>query len=232
MGCPGAFKEGDLRGRICVTVLEGSPDRARELLSRFSDEGYRVELRLDGLEEDPAGMLPLGIPRLIVTNRRREEGGLFSGSEEERLRILREASQQAEFVDVEWSTPARLRKEFFRKVSCGTILSYHNISHTPSLETLMDIYTSMKRCGADIYKIVTMVREAKELLVLLNLLQLILDKGEKAVVFPMGRFAKVGRVLSLLLGSPFTYARPDGGMEGAPGQPTPSEILELLEVIK
>ena len=90
----------------------------------------------------------------------------------------------------------------------------------------------MRSCGADIYKIVTVAKEPRDILVLLDLLQAILDEGKKAMVFPMGRFAKVGRALSLLFGSPFTYARPEGGIEGAPGQPTPAEILELLEDIR
>ena len=217
-----------MKERICITVLEEDPERAKELLYRFSKEGYRVELRLDGLEKT---LTYVEVPHLVVTNRRKEEGGLFKGREEERLKILKEASRYAEFVDVEWSTPASLRKEFLRNVSCGVILSYHNFSHTPSLETLRDIYNSMKTFGADIYKIVTMAKKPKDLLTLLDLLQLILDEGKRAIVFPMGSFTKIGRALSLLLGSPFTYARPEGGKEGAPGQPTPSEILELLELI-
>ena len=65
-----------------------------------------VELRLDGVRDlDVAGALANCSRPVLATCRPEWEGGRFTGSEEERHRILSQALDHgAQFVDVEWAT--------------------------------------------------------------------------------------------------------------------------------
>ena len=92
--------------QLCVTI--GAPTLAalRERRDAATRYGDLVELRLDTLADpDPAGALQGRTGPVIVTCRPTWEGGHFAGSEEARLRLLKQAwDLGAEFVDVEWAS--------------------------------------------------------------------------------------------------------------------------------
>jgi ABC-type nitrate/sulfonate/bicarbonate transport system substrate-binding protein len=94
--------------QLCVTI--GAPTLAalRERRDTATRYGDLVELRLDTLADpDPAGALQGRTGPVIVTCRPTWEGGHFPGSEEARLRLLKQAwDLGAEFVDVEWASLA------------------------------------------------------------------------------------------------------------------------------
>ena len=116
-----------------------------------------VELRLDGLEKIALEeLLPFTDCPLIVTNRRKEEGGLFSGTEEERISYLEKACEYgATYVDVEWATHEKLRH---RLMECSgktkVILSYHEPRETPPLDKLLSLWREMSAAGPDVVKII------------------------------------------------------------------------------
>src|SRR5690242_15911347 len=93
---------------LCLTVTAATTAELRRARDA-AREADLVELRLDTVTEpDVRGALAGRSRPVIVTCRPRWEGGQFSGSEEERLRILAEALDAgAEFVDVEWKADAR-----------------------------------------------------------------------------------------------------------------------------
>src|SRR5919106_1269217 len=87
---------------VCVTVTGRTMEELRR--ARDAAEGAdMVEVRLDTVDRpDPVGAIEGRLRPVIVTCRAAWEGGFFSGSEEERRRILEHASAAgAEFVDVE-----------------------------------------------------------------------------------------------------------------------------------
>src|SRR5262249_61807950 len=92
--------------QLCVTI--GAPTLAalRERRDAAARYGDLVELRLDTLADpDPAGALEGRKSPVIITCRPTWEGGHFAGSEETRLRLLKQAwDLGAEFVDVEWAS--------------------------------------------------------------------------------------------------------------------------------
>ena len=69
-----------------------------------------------------------------------------------------------------------------------------------------------------------MVRSESDAARLLGLL----GRWQDTVVVGMGDLGRVTRVAALLLGSPFSYAAPDDGVETAPGQLPLSAMTRIL----
>jgi 3-dehydroquinate dehydratase/shikimate dehydrogenase len=88
---------------LCETVTGRS--MADLQTARDAAVADMVELRLDGIRDlNVAAALDRRNKPVVVTCRPQWEGGRFSGTEEERHRILAEAlALGAEFVDVEWA---------------------------------------------------------------------------------------------------------------------------------
>ena len=83
-------------------------DAIRQAREAAEVDADLVELRLDSMTSpDPEAALAGRRKPAIVTCRPLREGGMFDGSEEERLRILERAQALgAEFVDIEWDIRA------------------------------------------------------------------------------------------------------------------------------
>src|SRR5438105_14849408 len=88
---------------LCVTVTAATTAELRRRRDEVADADL-VELRLDSVADpDVAGALAGRRRPVIVTCRPEWEGGWFTGSEEERRRILADAlALGAEYVDIEW----------------------------------------------------------------------------------------------------------------------------------
>lgn len=212
---------GSVRGRTVEELERGR----REAERRGAD---LVELRLDGLEEEPDWdrLLGGGLP-VILTHRPRREGGLFEGREEERVgRLLEGAGRGAPCLDLEFSTPSRLRRRALseaRRRGASVILSHHDFSGTPPLPSLLRRMREMEREG-DLVKVVTMPRSTEEVL---RLLELYGKNSSPLICFGMGEVGSLSRILSALLGSPLVYA--SVGEPTAPGQLSVETTRRLLE---
>ena len=132
-----------------------------------------AEVRLDLIGIDK-NWLPIaikiqnaGIP-VILTLRAAFEGGKWSGSEAERLTILRNALPYVAAVDVELKSG--LAKALANKSdSPPVIVSFHDFGRTPVLEALLTVVNEALKQGA-IAKISTMVTSDRETQVLQQLL--------------------------------------------------------------
>jgi 3-dehydroquinate dehydratase/shikimate dehydrogenase len=176
-----------------------------------------VELRLDSVENpDVTGALAGRRTPVIVTCRPKWEGGGFSGSEEERRRILAAAIDAgAEFVDVEW------RAGFGDLVSArrgrGIVLSFHDFDRIPA--DLPALARQMRATGAEVIKIAGMAHRLTDALPLLELGQS--GDSQAQVLVAMGPAGIASRVLAGRFGSRWTYS----GDSVAPGQIGPAEML-------
>src|SRR5689334_18093926 len=92
-----------MKPQLCVTVTAPTTAALREARDAVIGADL-VELRLDSVADpDVAGALSGRRTPVILTCRAAWEGGSFTGSEDERRRILEQAVDQgAEFVDLEW----------------------------------------------------------------------------------------------------------------------------------
>ena len=113
------------RPTVVCSVRESSVAAVRRELARVPSGCGLVEIRADEMSIDEIAALTRETKRpLIVTIRRRQEGGGFDGSEKERGRGLLAALEGgARFIDVEWGSPQQALAE--GKHAARVILSHH-----------------------------------------------------------------------------------------------------------
>lgn len=211
---------------ICVPIVGPTMEQALADIPRAQRFADIIELRLDLISgADPPVLLKAADKPCIVTNRTKVEGGQFKGSEEERVKTLREAmGAGADYIDIEAGTPIHLLQPIMEsKGKTQVILSFHDFSQT--LDRLDEVYQTMSRMPADIFKIVTYARDINDNVVIFKILEQAKKDGRKLIAFCMGEKGEVSRILSPVLGGFLTFGSLDAGKESAPGQ-IPAAILK------
>ncbi len=226
--------------RVCIPISAADTESAIRKMSRsYQFDGISeliLELRIDSiLDPDLETILSRKRGKILVTNRRKEEGGLFTGTEEDRVQRLRQAvALGADYVDIEASTETNLifglkREIVDTKSSAKLIVSYHDFQSTPSESTLRE---RLETCGewGDIVKIVTMARSVEDNLTILRLIPHARQKGLEIIAFCMGSAGRISRVMSPLLGAYLCFAAANRDEATAPGQLEVGEMLRLLQI--
>jgi 3-dehydroquinate dehydratase / shikimate dehydrogenase len=198
---------------ICVSIGRG---RHRHVIAEHKhlvDNGVRlVELRLDFIQGD------VQIKRLlkdrpcpvVVTCRRRADGGRWEHSEDARLRLLRTAIVEgADYVDLEDDIAATVPRYGTTK----RIVSHHDFQKTPADLTLL--HKRLASMDADIVKIATMANHPTDNL---RMLQMVHASRVPTVGVCMGDIGVPTRILSGRVGAPFTFATFNDDRVLAPGQ--------------
>ncbi|MCE5265317.1 MAG: type I 3-dehydroquinate dehydratase [Deltaproteobacteria bacterium] len=222
---------------ICIPIVARENAEALAMMERAMALAGLVELRIDRMRNpDLKRLLGLRRIRAIVTNRRREEGGGFSGTEKERVTLLSEAARLgADYVDVEAETDPALKEEL-RRVCAGSgtkrIVSWHDFSGTPPAPFLKTRLAACMADRPDIVKTVTLAERAEDSLRVLELIPLARQRGQAITAFCMGEMGKISRVMAPLLGSAIHYAplEPEGA--SAPGQLTAGRMREIHRVLR
>jgi len=198
---------------ICVSIGRG---RHRHVIAEHKhlvEQGAPlVELRLDYIngQVNLKRLLPDRPGPVIVTLRRPQDGGKYSGSEEERRMLLRTAiAEGVEYVDLEEDAAAAIPRYGKTK----RIISLHDFRKTP--ENLEEIHARLAGLDADIVKIATLANHPHDNLRMLRLVQ---TSAIPTVGLCMGDIGVPSRVLSGRYGAPFTYATFHHERALAPGQ--------------
>jgi 3-dehydroquinate dehydratase/shikimate dehydrogenase len=207
---------------ICVTIGRG---RHRHLIAEhkfLAEQGAQlVELRIDMIQG------PVNLKRLlenrpcpaVITCRRQQDGGKWSGSEEDRQMLLRTAiASGVEWVDLEEDIAAKIPR--FGKTK--RIVSYHSFKDTPA--NLAELHERMRGLGADVVKIATMANRPHDNV---RMLELIKNSPGMTVGLCMGDIGTPSRILAGKFGAPFTYAAFQQERVLAPGQLTYQQMLEV-----
>lgn len=215
-----------LKPLICVPILQKDRKTVLNVASEAINAGADlVELRIDALlDTDPQSVIHLieeiNYP-IIATNRMREEGGFFMGSEDERTGILVEVADHADYVDIELQTDAKYRSRVIQ-ASKSTIISYHDFQKTPYLNELLEIVKREKELG-NIAKFAVMPQNMQDTLDVLE----VVNQHDNTIGISMGELGRYTRVVAPLLGSPITYASLGG--ESAPGQLDVKHTQEIID---
>jgi 3-dehydroquinate dehydratase/shikimate dehydrogenase len=195
--------------------------RARDIASAQAD---LVELRLDSVTApDVTGALEGRRRPVLMTCRPAWEGGGFTGSEEERQRILTEAVLAgAEFVDIE--ARAGFVAELTRmRRGRGIVVSLHDFEGIP--RDLAARAQAMRSTGAEVVKIAVTATTLSDMLPLLDLAErwraATPEPGPDHVLIAMGPSGVASRILAARFGSRWTYA----GDSVAPGQLPAARLL-------
>lgn len=180
-----------------------------------------VELRLDWLSRIPdLGRLIDNRPTpVIITCRRREDGGRWRGNEDQRLTILRSAIVAGvEYVDIEEDIASSIPRYGDTK----RIISYHNFEETPA--DIEQIHARMTKLDPDIIKVVTLANSPGDAV---RMLELSRRSDIPTIGFCMGEMGLFSRVLCGKFGSPITYATFSRDRELAPGQLSFEEMRDI-----
>jgi len=200
---------------LCVTI---GRSRHKAMIAEYNflaEQGADlVEMRLDyiGRHIDLKRLLEKRPCPVVITCRRREDGGRWEKTEQERLMVLRSAiASGVDFVDLEEDIAGSIPRYGATK----RIVSLHNFERTP--EDLEDIHARLAALDADVVKIATMANSFTDCIRMMRLVE-----GAKVptIGLCMGDLGVVTRILALRYGAPFTYTALSSDRKIAPGQIT------------
>lgn len=207
---------------ICVSI---GRSRHKHMLAEYAhlvEQGAKlVELRLDYISSR------VNIQRLlkdrpspaVITVRREQDGGKYTGSEEARLILLREAiANGVEYVDLEDDVAAKIPRYGKTK----RIISYHSFRNTP--DNLRELHAKMKALDADIVKIATMANQPHDNL---RVLEMMRESDTPTIGMCMGDIGTPSRILGPKFGAPFTYATFHHERALAPGQLSYEQMVNI-----
>ncbi len=213
---------------VVCSILEADAEATGQSLSAAPAGCGFVEIRGDHLTaEDLRALVCRAARPVIATVRRPAEGGVFTGSEEERKRALTFALDAgAAFVDVEWEGPLRHLAE--GEHAARVILSSHGAVCDSS--TLGSLYDEMSVSRAARLKIVPAAGPIEGASAIRKLLARARKEKRALAAFGLGRKLAVTRLMACAWGSWATYGSLRPGAESAPGQFTAEEMLEGFAV--
>lgn len=220
--------------RFCTSIaadsLEGMVQKAE--LAIFSGTElveFRIDRLMSGITTAEIGeRLGRFARRAVMTVRTDREGGGFSGSEVERLRLLTSlARMRPAYLDVELSTAKENERwlgSLPKKVE--RIISWHDFEGTPDIEYLRRVCEEGLEHGT-IAKVVTTATSVEDNL---RTIKLCAENRGKVVSFCMGTLGTASRMMSMAVGAPVVYASlPDDPV--APGQISIATLLEFRGMI-
>ena len=219
--------------KTCVSIAEKSPKSLKQTITKALKKSDYAEIRFDFLNQnlvpEALQLIKKDLKKCVATLRPILEGGNFSGSEKNRISILKLIAEYNPYLlDVELDT-LRKNKDLSRYIkNTGTkmLVSWHNFKQTPDISVLRKKILQMKKFSNNV-KIVTMAKSTNDASRVLSLYS---NKDVKLIAFSMGNYGRMSRLLCLLLGSPYTYV--SLGKPIAPGQFSLDEVKSILTIRK
>lgn len=199
--------------RLCLTIAEGSTSKLVRKIAQYRNSCDLIEVRLDFLKHPQVPELPDSArATFLATCRPLREGGHFSGSEDDRLALLKQASSSGfEWIDLEHDLEPR------PELAPGTrvVRSFHSFDAFPAdFDRLFD---RMSRSAPDIVKIAVPITTSLELAGLLQWMES-LSSPQARVLIGMGPMGQASRILGAFLGNAWTYVAEGDDDPAAPGQ--------------
>ncbi|MFX1366571.1 MAG: type I 3-dehydroquinate dehydratase [Promethearchaeota archaeon] len=245
-----------MKYRICIAirVKSASLSEVKPLLDKgIEKKPDFIELRFDYINnvqslsldfiKDLLNIINLRIP-LIFTFRAPSEGGQSNISQEEHFKILKMFIEaKPEYIDIEMNTQEDYLYEFIKLASqngVNIICSYHNFEKTNNLVEAIDLITNFndklvqnlplktKINSKIIYKTIFTAQTFKDNLIPLKLCKHFVNAPNKLISFCMGETGIFSRIMSVTVGSFFTYASIEE--KTAPGQLNIDIIREIYNL--
>ncbi len=207
---------------ICISISDAS-----QLVPLVDGGAELIELRLDLIGVHPSELyskIPSGIKTVVACR-----PGVFSEKDRTGL-LIASIELGASYVDLELESATEFAGEIMRaaeRASCEVIVSHHDFTGTPGKDELRSILEACFRQGGVVAKIATQVQSKEDLI---NLFSLYTRPGRK-VILGMGPQGRITRVAAPLLGSEFTFASPEEGLETAPGQMSAGQLKAIYKIL-
>ena len=216
--------------KTCASIAEKTPRKIKKTLSIALKKSDYAEIRFDFLKPDlvpeALNLIKKDLKKTVCTLRPISEGGKFSGTEKNRISILKLIAEYNPFLlDIELNTLTRNKNlsHYIKNTGTGILVSWHSFKQTPRFSILKRKYFQMKKFSNYI-KIVTMAKSINDASLVLSLYND--NKNTQLIAFSMGKYGRMSRILCLLLGSPYTYV--SLGKPIAPGQFSVDEVKEIF----
>jgi 3-dehydroquinate dehydratase I len=202
------------RPLICTPIAADNSDSYLDSLQSAKNMGSDIaEFRIDYFNNISSEILSNVIYEselpLIVTNRNREDGGMFSGGEDVRLELLETAIEsKPSFVDIELAIDREKRDNIIQKArinDVGIICSYHDFRHTPTPNEILKIYSDINETGANVAKMVFTPVTNKDIRNILSVIEKFSNNEMLFTIFGMRQKGQITRMLTPLLGACLTY---------------------------
>lgn len=206
---------------ICVSVATESRRMAMADMLTAARQADLLEVRLDrfGKEPDLKELLTARRKPVILTCRRRCDGGEWEGTEDERLTLLRQCViHKADYVEIELDAADQIRPFPGAK----RVISITGLDD--SGDDVEERYDQARAKNPDVIKLTTRAHTPEEAW---PLVQILSRTSVPTVVVGVGDLGVMLAVLGKKIGAPWTYAALGRGLESYPGQPT----IEDLESI-
>ena len=220
-----------MKYKTCVSIAEKTPRKLNQVVKSALKKSDYVELRFDFLKPEKVPealeLVKKYLKRSVCTLRPKSEGGKFSGTEKERLAIVKLIAEYNPFmVDVEYNALKKNKSlvNYLKKTKTPVLVSWHDFKKTPSVLTLNKMLNQMAKFSKNI-KIVTNAKLVEDSAHVLSLYARV--STINLIAFAMGEYGKMSRILCLYLGSPFTYV--SLGKPIAPGQFSLAEVKSIIE---
>jgi len=222
--------------KICLCLTAKTISKDLELIETYRKYIDMAELRVDCLDSDERFYIrrfPMqaGIP-VILTIRRKIDGGYYQGGEGARIALLSRGLAFAEadrrynfaYVDLEEDLDVPGLEEAVRTFGTRIIRSYHNLDGVGDITGKIK---SLYRIGDEIAKVAVAPQSIKDVLAIYQAGRETMEM-EKIIV-GMGYNSINTRILAEKIGSFLTYSAPTEEPDlpaGAPGQISPRELIE------
>jgi len=218
-----------MRYKTCASVAEKTPKRLKQTLTKALKKSDYAELRFDflnpNLVPDALQQIKKDLRKCVCTLRPVSEGGKFSGSEKNRISIMKLIAEYNPFLlDIELNSLSKNKnlQRYLKSTGTDILLSWHNFKQTPDTSVLKKKLVQMKKFSNNI-KIVTMAKSVNDATRVLSLYK---NNNTKLIAFSMGNYGRISRILCLFLGSPYTYV--SLGKPIAPGQFSVDEVKSIF----
>lgn len=228
--------EDDYMVKICSSIAVNNPSILPSYIQKaFAMGSDFVEIRFDFLNSDDIDKaIYLTEPykkKSIYTLRPATEGGMFTGSENDRILLLKKLSScRPMLLDVELNT---LRSnddlaDFLEDQKSVILVSHHNFNETPAIDYLKAILNDIQ-IYSNYAKIITFSKSISDSLSILDLYDELREMN--LIAFAMGDLGIISRILCTIVGNaPFTYAALDESI--APGQVPLVVLRKIYDKIK
>jgi 3-dehydroquinate dehydratase/shikimate dehydrogenase len=210
---------------LCVTVARTRHKHTiQEHLDVAAQGAKLVELRMDYIARsvELARILKNRPTPVVVTCRRKQDGGRWEKSEEDRLMLLRQSiAMGVEYIDLEEDTATKIPRYGKTK----RIISYHNFEGVP--DDLEEIHARLAKLDADIVKVAVQANSFEDTL---RVIELMRKAKIPTIAIAMGDYGSMSRILATRYGAPFTYCVFNLDRRVAPGQLSYNDMKHIYRV--
>ena len=161
--------------KTCVSIAEKTPKKISKSLSKALKKSDHAEIRFDFLNPESIpetlDMIKKDLKKCICTLRPSSEGGRFSGTEKNRISIIKLIAEYNPFLlDIEFNTIKKNKNllRYLKSTNTDLLVSWHNFKQTPNISILKKQYLKMKKISNNI-KIVTTAKTVNDIPKILSL---------------------------------------------------------------